>query len=166
MTRFLYASTMLAWALWLGGLIAMLMFVIQLFGVSHDLGVQAAPVLFRSFAMYQLIVGMIACASGTLLCLVTRRNAHAIMSLLMILSLAAALLIRKLTVQMLAIIAAGQSSSSDFLALHIKSNIAYTIAAGLLLIAGIGWAITSPVRRTPVGTSPAQDSPAGVGRQF
>ena len=47
-------------------MISLVLFVIRLFNTSRDLGIHAAPVLFRTFSIYQLIVGMIACASGTL----------------------------------------------------------------------------------------------------
>ncbi|HVT90863.1 MAG TPA: hypothetical protein VHD56_18560 [Tepidisphaeraceae bacterium] len=162
MARFLYVLTLICWALWLGGMVALLIFVTQLFATSRPVALQAAPVLFRTFAVYQLVVGAMACAAGTFLSVVTQRKCHAINGLVMVLALAAALVIRMLTVKMLVLLEAGQSSGPEFLALHIKSNIAYTVAAGLLALAGIGWALTSPMRRTSPGIGSATDSQALV----
>lgn len=158
MRRALLALTLIAWGLWFGGLVVLLLFVTRLFQNSRTNAVEAAPVLFRTFANYQLMVGMIACACATLLTLQTRRSSHAVMSLLLIGSLGAGLLIRGWTNQMEAIRAAGQSSGPEFKALHGKSSMAYTAAAALLLVAGAGFIILPPASResrTSAGTAEA-----------
>jgi hypothetical protein len=138
----------LSWALWLGGMIVLLIFVIQLFHASQKVAVDAAPVLFRTFAVYQLIVGMVACASGTLLALLSRRSVHAVLTLLMLVALAGALLIRGWTFEMQRIRLAGESGGPRFKLLHGRSTVAYATLAGLLLIAGVGWVVTSSSRET------------------
>jgi uncharacterized membrane protein len=137
-----------SWSLWLGGMIALLIFVVRLFKASHDIGAVAAPVLFRTFAHYQIIVGIIACASGTLLTLRTRRTAHALMTLVMLGAFASALLIRGWTFEMESLRAAGRSGGPEFKAMHAKSSMAYSTSAGLLLISGVGWILTLPTSRT------------------
>src|SRR5262245_10130023 len=122
--RSVHTSLMLAWALWLGGMIALLLFVTRLFQASRPVAVEAAPVLFVTFAGYQLIVGMIACICGTLLAMLTRRNVHAIMTLLMLAAFAAAILNRGWTYQMESLRHDGQSDEPEFKALHAKTSIA------------------------------------------
>src|SRR5690349_10269823 len=110
MLQLLKSTLVMTWALWFGGMIALILFVTRLFNTSHDLGVHAAPVLFRVFANYQIIVGMIACAAATLLSLSTRSKVHAGGTAILLAAFAVALVIRMLTNRMLDILAAGQSS--------------------------------------------------------
>jgi hypothetical protein len=139
---------LLAWALWFGGMIALMIFVIRLFNASHEIGVVAAPILFLGFASYQIAVGLCACGGGTFLTLITRRNAHAILSLLMILTLALAIVVRGWTFEMERLRLAGQSKGERFETLHHRSSALYSTEAILLLIAGVGWTLTFPPRRT------------------
>jgi hypothetical protein len=148
MIRFFAILAILAWALWFGGMIALMIFVIRLFNVSHDVGVQTAPILFRCFANYQIIVGIIACVAGTSLCIVTIRNSHAFFALIMIFALAAAIVVRRWTYEMNAMQLSGQSSQARFQTLHHQSSFLYTTQAILLFIAGIGMLITFPSRET------------------
>jgi hypothetical protein len=148
MQKVLAAFLAVSWSLWFGGLVVLLLFVTKLFQASRSIAVEAAPVLLQTFAIYQLMVGAVACAVGTLLTLQTRRTAHAILTLLMLAALAGALLIRGWTFQMEEIRLAGNSTGPQFKQLHAKSSIAYTTSAGLLLISGIGFVVTSPTHRT------------------
>jgi hypothetical protein len=138
----------IAWALWFGGMVVLLIFVIRLFNTSKEIGIEAAPVLFRTFAHYQIIVGIIACSCGTLLAMQTRRTAHAAMTLLMLGAFAAALLIRGWTFKMETLRAAKLSEGPEFKAMHARSSMAYSTSAGLLLVSGIGWMLTLPTRGT------------------
>jgi hypothetical protein len=147
MRRTLICVLVIFWALWFGGMISLVLFVIRLFNTSRDLGIHAAPVLFRTFSIYQLIVGMVACASGTLLSLKTRSKAHAMATLILVFALADAVIIHFWTNRMLEILAAGQSVGEEFQGLHHKTDAAYAVAALLLLAAGIGWLLTT--FRTP-----------------
>jgi hypothetical protein len=145
------------WSLWFGGMIAMILFVINLFGESRDLGTHAAPVLFRVFSIYQILLGMVACASGSILTLLTRRKSLAAANLIMVLALAVAMVIRWWTVQMLQMIATKETSGPEFAAFHHKTSAAYSLAAALLLIGGIVLIISvwSPSRRRVEETVPA-----------
>ena len=155
MTRIIAMITMFAWALWFGGMMALIIFVIRLFNASLDLGVQAAPILFRSFANYQLAIGLIACGAGTFLCLLTRRSAHAAISLLAIVVLAIAIFVRGWTFEMDALRVAGQSHGPRFQLLHHRSSMLYSTEAILLFVAGIGWMITFPPCRKDGEIAPA-----------
>lgn len=160
MAKPIYALLMLAWALWLGGLVVLLLFVTRLFGMlPRPAAVEAAPVLFVTFASYQIIVGLIACGAGTLLAIVQRRTAYAIFTFLMLGALTGAVLNRGWTHQMENMRAAGESGGPEFKAMHAKTSIAYTSAAGLLLAAGIGFSLTSPPPRTGKRRLPAQGFP-------
>lgn len=165
MRKLLLVVVILGWALWLGGMVALLMFVTQLFKASRTVAFDAAPVLFRTFANYQLLIGTIACAGGTVLAMLTRRKVYALMTLLMLGALASAILIRGWTGRMDALRHAGQSAGAEFKSLHAKSSIGYTTSAGLLLIAGVGFTLAASSRQTAPQTSPATDSPGeAVGR--
>src|SRR5262249_12330693 len=139
MRKTLAIVTLLAWALWFGGMIVLIVFVVRLFQTSRDVGIQTAPVLFRTFALYQLILGTVACIGGTTLTLIGRRNVHAVLTLLMSTALVVAQVIYVWTNQMEAIRQAGQSTGEEFQRLPHLSSMAYAITAVLLFIAGIGW---------------------------
>src|SRR5437016_5506223 len=47
---------LLAWALWLGGLMALFLMVSHLFNVDRALAVQAAPRMFIAFERYQIFL--------------------------------------------------------------------------------------------------------------
>lgn len=47
-------------ALWLGGIVALAIFVMRLFMQSREIGAVGAPVLFRVFATYQLVLAILA----------------------------------------------------------------------------------------------------------
>jgi hypothetical protein len=163
MRKTLSLIVFISWALWLGGMIALFLFVMQLFTTNRDVATHAAPVLFRAFAVYQLIVGMIACAAGTLLTVVDRRKSMAAMSLLMIVALALGLVIRSWTNEMMTLDRSNPQQVARFQTLHHNTTRVYTTAACLLLAAGIGWVLilTSSASRGRAGESAvATGSPA------
>ena len=147
MSRIIAIIVLLAWALWLGGMITLMIFVIRLFNTSREIGIATAPILFRSFANYQIAIGLCACGGGTFLCLLTRRNVHAILSLLMIVTLAAALVVRGWTFEMDGLRLVNQSKSERFQTLHHRASMLYSGEAILLLCAGVGWMLTFPIAR-------------------
>jgi hypothetical protein len=149
MRTFLSIITLLTWSLWFGGMIALFLFVMRLFGTSRELGSGAAPVLFSAFASYQLIVGMIACACGTLVTLMIRRKAHAIATLLMLGALAGGLVIRSWTNEMRRLDRSLAPDVARFQTLHHSTTRLYTSMAAALMISGIIW-VVAPV---PVGTA-------------
>src|SRR5262245_9260876 len=59
--RIIYSIiSMLSWALWLGGLIALFVFVQTLFRNDRDVAVLAAPQLFVVYEKYHLILAAVA----------------------------------------------------------------------------------------------------------
>ena len=74
----------------------------------------------------------------------------------LLLALADALMIRSWTMRLEAIRAAGQMGNEEFQMLHHRTTQAYTVAAGLLLAAGIGLIVTAPALPRRVSeTAPA-----------
>lgn len=126
-----------SWALWFGGMIALFIFVSRLFITNRDVAVNAAPVLFQSFAIYQIIVGMIACACGTLLARMTAQKTLAIGTVLMAISLGLSLILRMWTLEMMTLNRSLVSDVARFQTLHHSTTNLYTTSAVLLLIAGI-----------------------------
>ena len=117
-------------ALWLGGIVALLMLVQHLFKHDRAIAVQAAPVMFVLFEKYQ--IGLAAIAIGTLL---LARQRHWRFTLIPI-SLAAALAVASaamLTPRIEHLRQAGQSGTPAFRSLHGASMALYSIEVALLL---------------------------------
>jgi hypothetical protein len=159
MQRILSAVMLVAWGLWFGGMIALFIFIMRLFLTfkqeTRPVAAQAAPVIFDTFSAYQLLVGMIACAAATLLTMMTRRNLHAVLSLLMIAALAAAMFIRTWTVQMELLDRNVPAQINQFNAMHHRTTQLYVTSSVLLLIAGVGWIVTPLPRRKEPETAAA-----------
>jgi hypothetical protein len=126
-----------SWGLWFGGMIALLIFVIRLFAASRDTGLVGAPVLFRSFAIYQLIVGAVALAAMVALTYQSRSKLLTVATTLIALSFIAAIPIWSVTGRLDRMRQAGQSQSDEFKHLHHLSEVAYAGSAISLLLAGL-----------------------------
>ena len=127
----------IAWALWLGGLGAIFLFVTRLFQVDHDLGAQAAPVLFLVFERYQLMVAALALI-GTALLRISFRSSRATI-LFWMLGAAAALAALEpiaITSHLEQLRIAGQMHSAQFQRLHQTAGVVYTTETLILLAAG------------------------------
>jgi hypothetical protein len=127
----------IAWALWLGGLGAIFLFVTRLFIVDHDLGTQAAPVLFVVFERYQLLVAGFALIGTASLRLALRSsNATAFFWMLGLAAVLAALEPIAITSQLEQLRLAGQTQSPQFQRLHHEATIVYSTETLILLAAG------------------------------
>jgi hypothetical protein len=155
MTKLLNIILYFSWALWLGGLVALLMFVLRLFEVSRAIAVEAAPILFLRFASYQIIVGLIACSAATLLAIRSRRKSQAIFALLLVTALGISLLLRAWTIQMEQIRAEQGGDAPAFKAMHARTSISYTTMAILLSAAGIGFIVCPSRAQTATEAAPA-----------
>jgi hypothetical protein len=144
MRRIICLILLLAWSLWFGGMIVLFIFVMRLFATSRTVATEAAPVLFRTFAQYQLIVGLIACAGGAALSLLSRRSSHAAMTLAMIGALAAGVIVRQWTYEMQTLDRSNAAHVERFQSLHHRTTRLYIAAAALLLVAGVGFTLTLP----------------------
>jgi hypothetical protein len=159
MKRFLLVVGTLAWGLWFGGMIALFLFVMRLFITNRAIAVDAAPVLFRSFAIYQIIVGMITCSAATLLAIQTRKKSLAISAGLMLISLALSLVLKMWTDEMMRLNRSLVSDVARFQTLHHNTTNLYTASAILLFIAGIMTTIVvaPALHRKADETEPARD---------
>jgi hypothetical protein len=140
----------LAWAAWFGGMLALLVFVTRLFKASREIGVTGAPVLFRTFVTYQLIVGSLTLVLAVALALVSRSKAVAIAGVFSLISLALVFPIRGWTNRIGELYAAGQSNTEEFKGIHRMSSATYSTSALLLACAGIAIAAHRPKPKLPV----------------
>ena len=169
MTRAAQILVVIATSLWLGGLVALFLFVGALFGHDRTIAIQAAPPLFNVFAKYQLLVGLIG-----LIALFFWQASYArtpwtivIMALLALSLALAAYVTFSVIPEMEAIRIAGQSGDSPrFKTLHGRSMIFYSSQTIAMLLAAmmLPSAITASARRARTGieSDPARDSPVAT----
>lgn len=140
----------LVWSAWFGGMVALIVFVTRLFKASREIGVTAAPVLFRTFVTYQLIVGTITVLLALALAVVARSKAIAIAGLFAMISLSLVFPIRDWTYRISELYAAGESSTEEFKAIHRMSSATYSTSALLLACAGVAIGAHRPKSKLPV----------------
>ena len=156
MTLTLRVLATFAWGLWLGGMVALVLFVTRLFGTSRQTGLASAPVLFDTFAWYQIALGAVAVLATALWCARARSRLLLLSAALMTLALALALPIRSATKEMDLLRESGQSQDPRFQSLHRTSERLYGASGLALILAGIGLAAAPrPRRRDDVPQSPA-----------
>jgi hypothetical protein len=135
--NFLAGWVCVAWGLWLGGLGALFIFVTRLFQTSHDLGAQAAPVLFLSFEKYQLLVAMALLLGMALWRIVGGTRRLAILFWIFgVASMAAAIEPMAVTRRLENLRMAGETASPEFQKWHRVAGIVYSGETLLLLAAG------------------------------
>lgn len=143
----------LAWALWLGGMVALILFVQMLFARNRPVALDAAPLLFVSFERVQLILAAAACVGTFCWWLLVRRRAVLVLFALFAIAGAVAALSTTLnTTPMERLRAQGMRESPEFKALHKRSTSMYSVNLLLLLAAG---AIISRGAGTVIPASPA-----------
>lgn len=133
-----------ALTLWLGGSIALFLFVQTMFRNDRAIAVNAAPMLFRVFESYQLVLLLIAMFSLIAWRLMVCSKAKKwIMALLIVAGICAVVQTAVVSNRMRAILAAGQSAEGEFRRLHGYSMMIYVsqtvvlAAAACLLPAAI-----------------------------
>jgi Domain of unknown function (DUF4149) len=130
-------ATLVAWALWLGGIIAVFVFGSYFRrALPDDVFHQAAHAMFHVFGYYEVIVCSVALLGSSVL-LVSYPSKQSVL-LLAIIVLTWGMMIA-FTMGMLPAMDwyLEQGNQAVFLKLHIKSMIALAIQAVLLLIAGV-----------------------------
>lgn len=149
-------------SLWLGGLVALFLFVGALFNHDRSLAISGAPVLFNLFASYQLVVGVIGLIALFFWRSMVRSGSLTAIIVLFIISLAlAAYVTFSMIPEMEAIRIAGQSGDSPrFKTLHGMSMIFYSSQTVALLIAAIMLPIA--IARTARASVSATGSRAGI----
>lgn len=141
MRYFLSVLATLAWALWLGGILALFLFITKLFdGLKTDhLPVfdSVAPTIFLTFERYQLVVGGLALVSAFGLRIVA--PVKMLTALFIVLALSAAIGLCEplfITPRIAVLLERGQQDSAEFKKLHGVSMMLYCAEAAALLVAG------------------------------
>jgi hypothetical protein len=124
----------IAWALWLGGTVAILLLVQQLFRNDRDLAVLAAPKLFLVFERYQLVLAAIALVS---LAGLGRRRWAALLPLVLIAAAAAIVSAVVVTPRIEHLRLAGQQHTPAFRTSHGLSMLIYLAQVAVLLALGM-----------------------------
>jgi hypothetical protein len=139
MSRIAQIIVTLAICLWLGGLIALFLFVGALFKHDRTVAIQAAPVLFDTFSMFQLIIAPLGLIALFFWRSMVRSAALNAMIVIFALSLASAAYVTFAIIpEMTAIQRAGQSGESPrFKQLHGRSMMFYSAQTLALLISAI-----------------------------
>lgn len=148
MRTLLTVLTLIAWSLWFGGMIALILFVSMLFAKHRGTAIEAAPVLFVGFGTYQLIVAAVAIAAAAAWRMIEKRREISRIIILFVLAAIGAVLLATVTVpRMEKLRAEGQRESPQFQALHKQSTKLYSAEAIALLVAG--WLLPGALRLKP-----------------
>ncbi|MCS7033958.1 MAG: DUF4149 domain-containing protein [Phycisphaerae bacterium] len=146
--------------LWLGGLLALFVFVQALFSTDRVLAAQAAPLLFRVFQMYQIILFAVSLVAMAIWRRVAPGRAVSWTLTLIIAAGACAILHAAIiSPPMHELTAAGQSAGPEFRRLHRYSMLLFTTegmiltAAACLLPQAIIGSSPPPRQRTSSGTA-------------
>ena len=127
----------LAWGLWLGGMVALIVFVQTLFVRNRPVALEAAPMLFVAFERVQLVLAAAAVVGTFCWWLLTRRRAVMVLFALLAISGAIAAMSTTLnTAPMEVLRARGMRESAEFKRLHRRSTTMYMAEMVLLLGAG------------------------------
>ena len=122
-----------AWALWLGGTVATLLFVQHLFSHDRELALTTAPELFLVFEKYQLALAVV-CAVGVI---GVRRRSAVVIALVLIAVVIALTSAFVITPAIDHLRLAGQSQTPAFRRLHGLSMLAYLVNVLVLLAVGV-----------------------------
>jgi hypothetical protein len=127
----------LAWGLWFGGMVALVLFVQTLFAGNRSVAVEAAPMLFVAFGRVQLLLGACALIGTFAWWVLTRRRG--VMTLFVLFAISAALAAASLMLvvaPMERLREQGRRESPEFKRLHGASTSLYMGEMVLLLVAG------------------------------
>ncbi len=127
----------LAWGLWLGGMVALVVFVQTLFARNRAIALDAAPMLFVAFERVQLILAAAAIVGTFCWWLLTRRRAMMVLFTLFAISGAIAAMSTTFnTGPMERLRARGLRESPEFQRLHRRSTRMYMAEMLMLLAVG------------------------------
>ena len=137
MKHLISSLTIITWALWFGGGVALMIFVQRLFRYDRSVAVVAAPQLFLLFERYQLVLAAIAvpCAVGWRMRM-RSASSSAFAGLLIVCMAIAIASATWITPSIERLRVTGQSGSPEFRHLHGVSMLVYLTEFALLLIAG------------------------------
>lgn len=151
--------TALAWALWLGGLIAVFVLVTDLFKFDRSTALVAAPRIFVHFERFELLLATAALLASAIWRIREPRTSLSILFAgLAIATVGLVINAAVITPRMEQIRVAGESSGPRFRKLHGQSMAVHSLQALALMLAGLTLpaAMTPPV---PHDTAPEADRP-------
>jgi hypothetical protein len=137
MKWFISGILIIAWALWLGGAVATLLFVQKLFHNDRAIALLAAPQLFLAFERYQLVLAGLAVVG---LLIGARRRLVPLVLLILSAAVTATVSAVLVTPRIEQMRLAGQLDTATFRTFHGLSMLLYLIEVVLLLGAGIAMA--------------------------
>src|SRR5687767_3591883 len=131
MRMILAMVTMVAWALWFGGSVAMFLFVQALFRNNRSVAIEAAPMIFRTFAIYQIVLAGVAVIGAGAWRSPTKRAALTVVVWLLALASVGVVTTGALiTPRMERMRMQGQSSAPEFRKMHGMSMVVYLSQTG------------------------------------
>jgi hypothetical protein len=158
--------TILTWALWLGGLIALFLFVSYLFKADRPIAVVAAPLMFERFERVQLLLAAVALLAIGGLRLIEARAVHStVFTFFAVATVGLVISAAVIRPKMERLRVAGESSGTQFRQLHGQSMALYSLQATALLLAGLfipsAMSRTAAIHPTPQTTpqAPAPTTP-------
>jgi hypothetical protein len=128
---------LLAWGLWFGGQVTLVILIVTLFRSDRSTAVRAGPVLFHVFERYQLGVAVVAIAAAAGLMLVQRRRLLlGILACSVLAAVGGVVSVTTVTPKMEALWSEGRSEGPEFQQLHRQSSNLYR--GELLLLLAVG----------------------------
>jgi hypothetical protein len=131
----------LSWALWLGGLAALVVLVLAMFDLDRLIGATTAPRMFRVFLIYSSVVAFVSCASAGLLVWMNPGRRGLMMLVCLVLALATIGWTGYYIHAMDVLRMQGQSQTPEFRSLHGQSYIPYLVQMVLLAVVGVMLAV-------------------------
>ena len=156
--------SVLAWALWLGGLIALFLFVTALFREDRPTAVVAAPLMFARFERAQLLLAAVSLLGVGGLRLIEPRAIHSfVFTFFAVATIALVVSATMVRPKMDRLRVAGESSGPQFRQMHGQSMALYSVQAAALALAGlfIPAAMNRPLL-TALATPPPTPQPQTV----
>jgi hypothetical protein len=130
--------SVLAWGLWLGGLIALFLFVMALFKEDRPTALVAAPLMFARFERAQLFFAAVALLAVGGLRLLEPRAVHSLVfTFLAVATVALVISATLIRPKMERLRVAGESSGPQFRHMHGQSMGLYSLQASALALAAL-----------------------------
>jgi hypothetical protein len=145
--------TTIAWALWLGGMVTLVIFVLMLFRTDRPTALQAAPRMFVTFGRYQLILAAAALVTSCLWRMVVKSGwITAIFAMFALAALGAVALGVRVVPRMEEMRLEGLADSAEYKRLHGTSTALYMGELAAMVIAGA--ILPAAIRAQRAGASP------------
>ena len=148
----------LAWALWLGGLIALALFVIALFREDRATALVAAPLMFARFERAQLLFAAVSLLAVGGLRLIEPRAVHSVIfTFFAVATLALVISATLIRPKLERLRVEGESAGPQFRHMHGQSMALYSLQASALALAALF--IPAAMNRPEVKPAPMPPTP-------